>query len=455
MATTTSIRFTGQELSKLNERGNVHVAYAGKVYDASGFVESHPGGCDQLLLGAGRDITQLFHCYHRPGTAKLIEEKCKYAGELVDNEMPAFPPSEGDFFRTVRARVHQLFRSTGRDPKVDTLTFLRYTTFCVASVVFWWLCVTWHARWPSLASLLAAAASGFMCALVAMTVGHDGNHFAITHSPLVWRVSTTLQDCIIGLSSLSWTYQHTYGHHVYTNIDGSDPDVETVEERPDFWRIKPFQTWFPTYRFQHIYMPLLYSMLAIKMKLQDFHTIFIMRKASIRLNPLSTYQLVAFFVAKAVHVLYRFILPLHYMPLSSLLLMNLIADVVMGLWLAIVTQQNHVNTKVYWPLPKSEGKAARYDTSWAEMQVASTVDYATDSWFWTVVTGSLNHQVAHHLFPGVLQTYYPLITPIVRRTCEEFGICYHSLPSPWEAVKCHLGHLKVMGAMPNSLQTNG
>ena len=103
-------------------------------------------------------------------------------------------------------------------------------------------------------------------------------------------------------------------------------------------------------------MPFLYSFLAIKMKLQDFHTLFIMRKANIRINPLSTYQFVAFFTEKALHVSYRFLIPLLYMPLPSLLIMNLISDMVMGLWLAIVTQINHVNTKVNWPSPPDQSK---------------------------------------------------------------------------------------------------
>ena len=44
------------------------------------------------------------------------------------------------------------------------------------------------------------------------------------------------------------------------------------------------------------------------------------------------------------------------------------------------------------------------------MQVATTQDYATRSWFWTLVTGALNHQTTHHLFPGVIQSHYPKIT---------------------------------------------
>ena len=35
-----------------------------QVYDVSSFVDHHPGGLDQILYRAGRDITQLFESYH-------------------------------------------------------------------------------------------------------------------------------------------------------------------------------------------------------------------------------------------------------------------------------------------------------------------------------------------------------------------------------------------------------
>ena len=79
------------------------------------------------------------------------------------------------------------------------------------------------------------------------------------------------------------------------------------------------------------------------------------------------------------------------------------------------------------------------------MQVATTQDYATRSWFWTLVTGALNHQTTHHLFPGVIQSHYPKITPIVEQTCKEFGITYHYVDTTREAVNCHIEHLKKLG----------
>ncbi len=438
--------FTGKELGRLNQRHNAHVAYAGKVYDASGFLARHPGGCDQLMLGAGRDITQLFQSYHKPGTAKLIGEKCKYVGELVDNEMPAFPPTEGEFFCTLHSRVMDYFKSNNLDPKVNAFAFLRYTTFVVLSIIFWYLCIILCQSSWQLTALFMAAASGFFGILVALTIIHDGNHFAITHKPWVWRASTFVNDCISGISSLPWMYQHTYGHHIFTNIDGSDPDINTENDGLDFWKIKPFQRWLPYYRFQHIYMPILYSLLTIKMKLQDFRTILTMKKGPIRINQLGTYQLVSFIAAKAIHLSCRLVLPYPFVPLSSLLLMNLAAEVTAGLWLAPISQMSHIHAEAFSSSPTAEnsGNSLKKDQtiikqSWAEFQVASTVDYATESWFWTIFSGAINHGVAHHLFPGVLQIYYPQITPIIKKTCAEFGLHYYEIPSIWDALRCHLG----------------
>ena len=79
------------------------------------------------------------------------------------------------------------------------------------------------------------------------------------------------------------------------------------------------------------------------------------------------------------------------------------------------------------------------------MQVATTQDYATCSWLCTVFTGALNHQTTHHLFPGIIQSHYPKITPIAEQTCKEFGITYHYVNTTREALGCHIEHLRKLG----------
>ena len=84
------------------------------------------------------------------------------------------------------------------------------------------------------------------------------------------------------------------------------------------------------------------------------------------------------------------------------------------------------------------------------MQVATTCDYATDSWFWSVFSTALNHQVAHHLFPAVIQSHYPKITPIVRQACWEFGLDYHSFATGAAAMLAHHRHMRALGRRETS-----
>ena len=61
------------------------------------------------------------------------------------------------------------------------------------------------------------------------------------------------------------------------------------------------------------------------------------------------------------------------------------------------------------------------------------------------LSGALNHQTAHHLFPSVAQTNLPVVTPIVKKTCEDFGLQYNDSGTFWKAVASHIGHLKHLG----------
>jgi fatty acid desaturase len=67
----------------------------------------------------------------------------------------------------------------------------------------------------------------------------------------------------IGASMVAWHNQHVVGHHVYTNIMGADPDLP-VSDQGDLRRIVKRQVWSHFYRYQHIYMPLLYGFLTVK-----------------------------------------------------------------------------------------------------------------------------------------------------------------------------------------------
>ena len=60
------------ELAKHNSPQNAWVAVDGVVYDASDFVERHPGQVGPLLAHAGEDITPFFDAFHSAGARRVL-----------------------------------------------------------------------------------------------------------------------------------------------------------------------------------------------------------------------------------------------------------------------------------------------------------------------------------------------------------------------------------------------
>jgi fatty acid desaturase len=91
-------------------------------------------------------------------------------------------------------------------------------------------------------------------------------------------------------------------------------------------------------------------------------------------------------------------------------------------------------------------KKTKIDTEWAVVQVKTSVDYGHGNALVTFLTGALNYQIEHHLFPSIAQVHYPAIAPIVMATCKEFDVPYNNLPTFVDAFWCHLKHLYQMGS---------
>jgi len=61
------------------------------------------------------------------------------------------------------------------------------------------------------------------------------------------------------------------------------------------------------------------------------------------------------------------------------------------------------------------------------------------------VSGGLNHQIEHHLFPSMSIHLYPLISPIVQKTCHDFDLPYYNYQSFFTAYTDMIKYLKAMG----------
>eukprot|EP00439_Symbiodinium_sp_Y106_P033944 s3384_g4.t1 len=68
----------------------------------------------------------------------------------------------------------------------------------------------------------------------------------------------------------------------------------------------------------------------------------------------------------------------------------------------------------------------KYD-SWAKMQIAESVDFASESDFWFHMAFGLTTQIEHHLFPGIGHHCYDTIRHITRDVCKKHGVLHQDV----------------------------
>ena len=67
---------------------------------------------------------------------------------------------------------------------------------------------------------------------------------------------------------------------------------------------------------------------------------------------------------------------------------------------------------------------------WGEMQVRHSGNFMESYPLFTRYMGGINYQIEHHLFPSLSNHKLKEIAPIVKQTCKEFTIPYHTVDSP-------------------------
>lgn len=439
-----------EELSTHCTKEDCWVAVDGKVYDVTTWILKHPGGVDTLTLSAGRDITNMFESYH-PFSGELTTSILKkyYICDIADSEHPKYI-TKSPLYDELRKRVGDYFKQNNLDHKGSLAIYGRFAFVYFSVFLTYYL--AHYVNFNSIfLTILAAVAFGSTEAWFSMHILHDASHCGVTHKPAVWKFIGCTFDFLIGGSYFAWLHQHSIGHHLYTNVRGADPDLGDGDV--DFRRISPAQTWKPMYKYQHIYAPFMYGLLPFKARVVDSDTFISRVNGRIRvLNP-SMFYVITYLMGKVSFIVFRLVLPLFVMSLGRLMLTFFITEFVLGYYLALVFQVSHIATGLdFMATPLPPAPASKIDEDWAVSQLRTTQDYGHGDKFTTFMTGALNYQVVHHLFPTISQNYLPDIAPIIMETCKEYGVKYHVLPHFMSAFKSHIDHLWVMGQDPNAPQ---
>jgi linoleoyl-CoA desaturase len=82
--------------------------------------------------------------------------------------------------------------------------------------------------------------------------------------------------------------------------------------------------------------------------------------------------------------------------------------------------------------------------SFSEHQLMTSMDYHPKSEIATFIFGGFNCHAAHHLFPNLPHTIYPVISPVVQKVALDYNYRYNVL-SLYGAIKSHFLFLRKLG----------
>jgi fatty acid desaturase len=84
---------------------------------------------------------------------------------------------------------------------------------------------------------------------------------------------------------------------------------------------------------------------------------------------------------------------------------------------------------------------------WYKAQVETSSTYG--GFIAGALTGGLNFQIEHHLFPRMCSAYYPVIAPTVREVCKKHGVRYVYYPWVFQNLVSTLSYMHKTGAGDN------
>ncbi|KRX10395.1 Cytochrome b5-like heme/steroid binding domain [Pseudocohnilembus persalinus] len=474
-------QYTWQEIQKHHTYQDCWLVIDNIVYDVTEWAPKHPGG-DIIYLAGGTEATVMASTYHPAGINPKLLQKYQIGTVKSNKENPQEDVSfyddlnKDEFYNTLKQRVQQYFdqnKITRRGEGVP-LMYLKSIIILASFFVSLYYMTLYG-------SFIAAFFMGVAAAEIGINVMHDGSHGAFSKFNILNTISCWTMD-MIGASSYVWESQHVGGHHLYTNLDHDRE--QNPEQDPDVFSSYPFMRMHPNcerkwfHQYQHIYGPILFmTFTMVKVLYNDFACFYYKKVMHISMNQRLSQKknIIRVVISKIASLIYMLFLPMIFNGFAKGFSLFATAHFTCGFILAFMFIVTHVSegcnflgygqdikeldlqqksiqdAKKKFQI-QSTKKAS--EKSWAALQCKTSVNWSLNSVFWTNFSGGLNHQIEHHLFPGICHMHYPKLQPIVEKTCAEFQVPYMKYQTIYQAVGGMLNVLKIFGNPPSQEKKN-
>ena len=342
-------------------------------YDLTKF--SHPGG-DVIWKFNQKDATVAYKTIHYNQNYSKLEKYICENREAVCVAKPIYE-FESDF--AIDLKCLPFIRDSA-----PIIWWIRYAVINIFWILFEYL----HF---SKSNIFISIGLGIVYALMGLCIGHDGSHGSVSKIPRINSFMSRYMD-FIGSNNTYWFKQHIMQHHAFTNQSELDPD--TVGE--------PFFVIDPEKRHKNQK----YSLSVIWML--GFTIVFNIPRL-IKSKDIVGILLRCLFLIKVFH---------------GGIFNGIVVIFTTGFILSNLFIISH-NT--------DETKRNQNDTCWYKCQVESSCTYGG---YWAgLVTGGLNDQITHHIFPRMNSCYFPRVQNKVRAICKKHNVKYVYYETIWENYK--------------------
>ena len=348
---------------------------------------------------------------------------------------------KASFHNDVKERVNEYFIS-GNISKGANAEMLFKTLFIMIGWVGTYLLIIFNVVNPFI-MLGLALIHGFLTAMIGMNIAHDAIHGAYTKSLKNNKIIGLIFN-LVGANDYVWGISHNKVHHTYTNIPQHDEDIHQVP----ILRMEPTQKLWWIHRFQHIYAFGVYSLATLSwVFIKDYVKFFQHQLGGHYRATFPKKEIFRLFFYKSIYYIMFLVIPLVMVDLAWywVILGFVAAHLVEGITLAIIFMLAHIIEDVDYPEPDADGNM---DMPWADLQMHTTANFAIKNRFVNYVTGGLNFQIVHHLFPKVCHVHYPKISEIVKQTALDHNLPCIEHKTFFGAIASHTRILKKFGKQP-------
>ena len=354
-----------------------------------------------------------------------------------------FSRDKSGFSKTLRHRVEQYFKESGKNKSGGAKMYLKSFIMLVAYFIPWGL-ITFGIVGNGVWFWVTEIVMGMGLAGIGLNIMHDGNHNSYSSKAWVNKAMGRTLDLVGGCSEM-WKIQHNVLHHTFTNIDGLDEDIDPV----GLLRFSPNNKHLKIHKFQHIYAWFFYSLMTVFWMLPKDWTALARyhKKDLIKTTGRSTKGLLFQMLGtKFFYFTYIIALPIIFSNVNwwMIILGWIVMHLVAGFLLAIIFQPAHVLEHHAFH-NANEDCNLELDNTRLEHQLLSSANFGTNNKLLTYLCGGLNFQIEHHLFPNICHVHYKAISKIVKQTAEDFNLPYNSDMSFAGAIKLHSKFLKSLG----------